>query len=94
MFKPKDPHSFTNFCTLMKGLNSIGNFMAQYHVVSYDDVQLNTVASVNKSATRKFMVNCTQRIVIYNSAALSISDHAAKALAAVAAATVLSLADR
>jgi hypothetical protein len=73
MFKTKDPHSFTNFCTLMAGSNKIGNFMAEYHVVSYDDVQMNTFASVNKSTTRKFMVSCTQRINIYNSSALSIS---------------------
>ena len=73
MFKTKDPHLFTNTCTLIKGPDKIGSFYSQYHVVSYDDVQLNGAASVDKSKNRKFMVTCTQWINVYNKAGLAIS---------------------
>lgn len=47
--------------------------MAEYHVVSYDDVQLDGTGSVVKTATRKFLVSCTQRIKIFNPSAMAIS---------------------
>src|ERR1044072_4715004 len=70
MFKKTDPSTFTKYCTLLiyngEELVPIGNIALEYQVTYYDDVQVSDFASINKSQTRKYLLNGTQRISIYN----------------------------
>lgn len=70
MFKKNDPNTFSKYCSLMNGPdekdNIIGTIFSEYQVSSYDDVQLKSFDIVTKSTTRKFLVQCSQRINIFN----------------------------
>ncbi|GGG62513.1 hypothetical protein [Epilithonimonas arachidiradicis] len=77
MFKKNDPKTFTKYCKLLDGSdeqnNTIGTFYAEYQVNAYDDVQVNNTQSVTKSKTRKFIVQVSQRITIYNKSGMDVS---------------------
>ncbi|MGZ3874446.1 MAG: hypothetical protein ACXVJD_16105 [Mucilaginibacter sp.] len=67
MFKKTDPNTYTKFCTLMLDAQTIiGTIYLEYQVTLYEDVQSNGAASVQQGRNQKFIVNCTQRINIYN----------------------------
>ena len=72
MFKKNDPYSFSVFCSLLDGSNTIGSFFAEYQVTNYNNVQLKDSSSIiNKS--RQFLVHCTQKINIYNKSGMDLS---------------------
>jgi hypothetical protein len=73
MFKKKDPNSFTKYFNLFDGTNQIGYLIGDYHVIPYDDVEVKDTLSFAPTNKKKFMLHCTQRIVIYNSNFQTIS---------------------
>lgn len=66
MFKKKDPYQLIKFSNLKNGEEIIGTIFSEFQVTSYDDVQLQNEGSVKKKKYRKFLVQCSQRICIYN----------------------------
>lgn len=66
MFKKSDPSSYTKFCSLSDGENTIGTLALEYQVVLYEDVQAKDTASVYKAPYQKFILYCTERVNIYN----------------------------
>jgi len=68
MFKKTDPNTYTKYCSLINGKNQevIGTLALEYQVVLYEDVQSYSAASVSKPQSQHFVLNCTQRINIYN----------------------------
>ena len=70
MFKRQDPNSWTAYYNLFRKTDQIGYLIAEYTVSKYDDVQVQSLASLNKAASRNFIVHCTQRIVVSNTFSL------------------------
>ena len=66
MFKKTDPYSFTKISNLKIGETIIGSVYFYYQISLYEDVQSNGPNSVNQPKNQRFLVNCTQRINIYN----------------------------
>ncbi|HTF06108.1 MAG TPA: hypothetical protein VK826_18890 [Bacteroidia bacterium] len=66
MFKKSDPNTYTKFCSLSDGTNTIGTLGLEYQVVLYEDVQAKDSTSVYRPLNQKFIVYCTERINIYN----------------------------
>ncbi|MGS2762044.1 hypothetical protein [Sinomicrobium sp. M5D2P9] len=72
MFNKKDPNSYTKYLKLFKGTpssdgkNQIGYIALDYQVQNYIDTKLNQPDSWNKKNRKQFILNCSQRIVIYN----------------------------
>jgi len=64
MYKKQDPNTITKFFDLKVAGKTIGQLIADFHVVDYDDVQTQDFSSVKKEINRKFLLNCTQRIII------------------------------
>jgi hypothetical protein len=78
MFKKKDPYTFTKFCTLKNGEagDIIGSISSEFFVKKYDDVQLKDFKSIQKKTPiQKFLLNCTQRINIFNPKGMDLSPH-------------------
>ena len=44
----------------------IGFVKFDYLIALYDDIKMNGVESINQAKNQKFIVNCTQRIILYN----------------------------
>ncbi|MFZ3230969.1 MAG: hypothetical protein WA160_12245 [Pseudobdellovibrio sp.] len=76
MFKKTDPYSFTTARPLQikdkdptvngQEYDTVGSISIDYQVTLYNDVQANDSASVSKSSSQRFVVNCTQRVALYN----------------------------
>ena len=75
MFKKTDPNTYTKYCSLINGKNQevIGTLALEYQVVLYEDVQSYSAASVSKPQSQHFVLNCTQRINIYNSSSQNLT---------------------
>lgn len=76
MFKKNDPYTYSTYGQLQTaGSTAIGLFSAEYQVTHDDDVQLGsgTVQSgTENDGVRKYLLECTQRIKIYNSSAIDL----------------------
>lgn len=66
MYQKKGPNSITKFFDLILAGEKIGQFIVNYNVIKYDDVETQDFFSVKKSINKKFLLNCTQRIIISN----------------------------
>ena len=72
MFKKQDPYTFSRYCKLLNGENTIGSILLEYQVTKYDDVQLSDATvnpsnnQVSQTKTEKYLLQCTQRINMYN----------------------------
>lgn len=64
MYKKNDPNSITKFFELKSGGVKVGQLIVDFHVVDYDNVQVQDFSSINKPNNRKFLLHCTQRIII------------------------------
>jgi hypothetical protein len=77
MYKKNGPNSLTQYYQLYQGPSGseteIGFLIADYMVISYDDVQVQDFLSVNQPENRKFMLHCSQRIVIYNPSGIDVN---------------------
>jgi hypothetical protein len=78
MFKKTDPNTFTKYSELyMKDAEGveqkIGTVYFEYQVTLYEDVQSNGATSIVKAKDQKFILDCTQRINIYNEKGLDVS---------------------
>lgn len=58
---------------LYNGSSQIGNLLMEYQVAAYDDVRVQSGASVIKANNRKYLIACTQRINIFNPTGLALS---------------------
>lgn len=67
MFKKSDPSTYTKFCTLTDGTDTLGTLGLEYQVILYEDVQAKNATSVARPRVQKFILVCTERINIYNS---------------------------
>jgi len=67
MFIKKDPNAITKCYELKSSGKVIGQLIAEYHIIKYSQVQVEDYSSVNKKKNQKFLVHCTQRIIIGNS---------------------------
>ncbi|MDD4915466.1 MAG: hypothetical protein PHW13_10590 [Methylococcales bacterium] len=66
MFKKTDPNTYTKFCYLLNKETVIGSIAIEYQITLYEEVRSKDAASVYKARDQLFIVNCTQRINIYN----------------------------
>lgn len=73
MFKKSDPYSYTKVSTLKIVDAIIGNVSFHYEISLYEDVQAQGVASVDQPKNQKFLVNCTQRMSIFNPTGMNLS---------------------
>lgn len=73
MLKKSDPYSYTKVSTLKVADAIIGNVSFHYEISLYEDVQSYGVVSVDQPKNQKFLVNCTQRMSIFNPAGMNLS---------------------
>lgn len=76
MFKKSDPQSLTQYFGLYDGASAmaelIGYLIAEYSVMRYDDVQVQNFQSVVKPKVQKYILTCSQRMIIYNPSGLVV----------------------
>ncbi len=81
MFKKKDPNSFTRYFKLYTGMpspeaapaNQIGYLVADYQVANYEDVQANHAGSWQQTDLKRFILHCTQQVVLFNPSIQALS---------------------
>jgi hypothetical protein len=83
MFKKTDPNTFARISNLYiknsEGVDTlIGNVYFEYQASLYEDVQGYGPVSVVRPKIQKFILDCTQRINIYNQSGLNVSPDSEK----------------
>jgi hypothetical protein len=77
MFKRQDPYTYTQFMTLYNNASGtaqpIGVLAVEYRVAVYDDVQVQSQASVALPQNQQFLLHCTQRLFLTNTGNSSVA---------------------